>query len=181
MGKNKGDKPKPKAEGYIPKAGPKSGGTKGKIKKAQAKKAQAIDAKEERRIWAEVKAKQAEAEVHKAFNRLTEQSKPDGLLWVADNSIGGRYVRYIGEFDEAVLDEVEDYNDSYCLGYNPEMVTEVEFISATSKSILRWTRNGYGLFEGRYHLSSDEGVLEYQEGAPGYQGAYYKAFMEALA
>ena len=68
MGKNKGDKPKPKAEGYTPKAGPKSGGTKGKAKKAQAKKAEAINPKEERRIWAEVKAKQAEAKVKKAFN-----------------------------------------------------------------------------------------------------------------
>ena len=120
-------------------------------------------------------------DVIQAFNRLTVEAKDNTLLWVANESVGGRYVRWIGEPDEAILDEVEDWNNSYCIGYNPAMVTEVEFISATSKSILRWTRNGYGLFEGRYHLDSDEGVFEYQEGCPGYQGAYYRAFMEALA
>ena len=117
-------------------------------------------------------------DVIQAFNRLTIESKSDGLLWVANESVGHRYVRWIGDPEQAILDEVEDWRGSYCLGYNPEMVTEVEFVSATSGSILRWTRNRYGLFEGIE--DSNFGVFEYQEGRPHYRGVYYKAFMEAL-
>ena len=106
MGKNKGDKPKPKAEGYTPKAGPKSGGTKGKVKKAQAKKAQAIDTKEERRIWAEVKAKQAEAEVHKAFNVAWGML----LLEAIEKVFGNSAVEQISYGRSAEGQKLRDYN-----------------------------------------------------------------------
>ena len=118
-------------------------------------------------------------DVIQAFNQLTVEAKDDGLLWVANDSIGHRHVRWIGDVEEAILDEIEDWRGSYSIGYNPEMVTEVEFVSATSGSILRWTRNRHGFFEGVE--DSNFGVFEYQEGRPYYRGVYYKAFMEALS
>lgn len=117
-------------------------------------------------------------DILQAFNQFTREAGDPTLLWVAEESVGTRWVRWIGEDENAIVEEVEDFNNTFCLGLNPEKVVEVEFISASSGSILRWTRNGYGNFDS---LPTGGGVFEYQEGAPGYKGAYYRAFLEATA
>jgi len=68
--KAKGEQPK--VSQFKPKAGPKSGGVKGKTKKAQAKKNTAISYQDERRNWAEAKANQAKVNVDKAFNSFSK-------------------------------------------------------------------------------------------------------------
>jgi len=103
MSKNKNQKAKgeqPKASEFTTKAGPKSGGVKGKSKKAQAKKSQAIDFREERRIWAEVKANQAKDNVDKA-----REAFPENVVTIIDAVIRAM-------FGKDALEKMENGNPS---------------------------------------------------------------------
>ena len=109
-------------------------------------------------------------DILEAFNKFTHEAGDPTLLWVSDVSVGGRIIEVKGSEDDAVVDWIKEQEWGYCLGYDPRMVTKVEFVSASSGSVLRWTRNKYDEF----------GTFEYQEGTPGYRGAYYTAFNEAV-
>ena len=94
--KAKGEQPK--VSEFKPKAGPKSGGVKGKTKKAQAKKNTAIDFKEERRIWAQAKANQAKSNVQKTLN-----SFPENMYWIIisimETVFGDVYTHWMDGFE----------------------------------------------------------------------------------
>lgn len=132
--------------------------------------------------------------VVEAFNGFTnvtdEQRKAatNNTLWVSSESVGDRKVELwgnapkdeIGEYTHHVIFEtVFDRHEYHARGYNSFWVKEVEFVSASSGSILRWVANNYP--EGHLLVDGATGTFTWEQVTPEYYGSYHAAFVKACA
>jgi len=124
-------------------------------------------------------------DVLKAFNSFTHKAGNPCLLWVSEDSVGGRRIEHRGSYEDAALEWVAEGDGracfGYCVGYDPAYVTEVEFTSATSGSVLRWTRYGHHHLESVRSDVAGFGDFEYRQGRPNYEGGYWDAFQEVIS
>ena len=131
--------------------------------------------------------------VVKAFNGFTnisneqEEDAPDNTLWVSEESVGGRGVRFWGNApmaneytytDEVIFEMTKDRHGYDVRGYNCFWVREVEFISASSGSILKWVADEYP--EGHKAIDGATGTFTWEQTIPNYYGSYFTAYWSAV-
>ena len=117
--------------------------------------------------------------VQEAFNGFTNSKEAGSwysTLFVATNSEGGRFYR-LRQFELADdTDRVVEIEGAV-ERVNCYWVEEVEFVSATSGSKLRWVATERWA---QPEVGAVRGEFSFTQGTPGYFGAYYRAFTEAV-
>ena len=128
----------------------------------------------------------------KAFNGFTnvtdEQRKAatSNTLWVSLDSVGDRKVELwsnapkqeSGWYTNQVIFEMTKDRHGYDVrGYNAFWVKEVEFVSASSGSILKWVADEYP--DGHKSQDGATGTFTWEQVTPHYFGEYHKAFLLA--
>lgn len=123
-----------------------------------------------------------------AFTNITDDQRENSdinTLWVSLDSVGDRKVDFWGNApkednwytDAVIVATVKDRHGYTSRGYNSYWVNEVEFVSASSGSILRWVADGYP--EGEKGQWGATGTFTWEQVRPNYFGEYHKAFLLA--
>ena len=127
-------------------------------------------------------------QVQDAFNGMTNisenQFQTGCVIWRNLDSMGGRTVtpwknapENSDGYTTEVLDLEMDRHNYEVQCWNAYWIKEVEFVSATSGSSIRWVAD-------RAPIEGEDdgapGTFTFTQGAPGYFGCYFSAFNEVV-